>query len=167
MIVIRVLTPADAESFRDLRLNALKNNPEAFSANYEDFANTSLESVRERIHNTDDSIILGAFINDVLIGMIGFVRERSGKLNHKGNIWGTYVSQEFRGQGIGSKLLNETILRAKKVKGLSQINLGVITFNEAAKRMYETHGFKSYGIEINSMQYNGKYFDEELMTYHF
>ncbi|WP_018759964.1 GNAT family N-acetyltransferase [Paenibacillus terrigena] len=167
MIVIRVLTPEDAESFRDLRLNALKNNPEAFSANYEDFSNTTLESVRERIQITNESFILGAFNNDVLIGMIGFVRERSNKLNHKGNIWGSYVSQEYRGQGIGCKLLNETIYRAKKINGLSQINLGVITFNDAAKRLYETLGFKSYGIEINSMQCNGKYFDEELMTYHF
>ncbi len=165
MIVIRAITPADAESYWDLRLNALKNNPEAFSANYEDSANTNLESVRARIQVTDDNFILGAFNNDTIIGMIGFVRERTKKLNHKSNIWDTYVAQDFRSQGIGRKLLDETIFRAKKIEGLSQINLGVITFNETAKRMYESHGFKSYGIEINSMKHNGKYFDEELMTY--
>lgn len=60
------------------------------------------------------------------------------------------------------RIADETILRAKKIEGLSQIYLGVITFNEAAKRMYESHGFKSYGIEINSMKHNGNYFDEEI-----
>jgi RimJ/RimL family protein N-acetyltransferase len=79
-------------------LNALKNNPEAFSANNEDSTNTTLESVRARIQVTDDNFILGAFNNDTVIGMIGFVRERTKKLNHKSYIWGTYVAQDFRGQ---------------------------------------------------------------------
>lgn len=167
MIVIRTITPEDAESFWDLRLNALKDNPEAFSANYEDSVTTTLESVRSRIQVSDDKFIVGAFSNNTVIGMVGFVRELTKKLNHKGNIWGTYVAQEFRGQGIGRKLMKETMIRAKKLEGLSQINLGVITFNEPAKRMYESLGFKSYGIEVKSMKYNGKYFDEELLTYHF
>ncbi|WP_079912735.1 GNAT family N-acetyltransferase [Paenibacillus sp. 32352] len=167
MIVIRIIAPEDAESFWDLRLNALKNNPEAFSANYEDSVTATLESVRSRIQVSDDNFIVGAFSNNTVIGMVGFVRERTKKLNHKGNIWGTYVAQEFRGRGIGRKLMEETIIRAKKLEGLTQINLGVITFNEAAKRMYESLGFKSYGIEVKSMKHVGKYFDEELMTYHF
>jgi ribosomal protein S18 acetylase RimI-like enzyme len=116
---------------------------------------------------SDDKFIVGAFSYNTVIGMVGFVRELTKKLNHKGNIWGTYVAQEFRRQGIGRKLMKETMIRAKKLEGLSQINLGVITFNEPAKRMYESLGFKSYGIEVKSMKYNGKYFDEELMTYHF
>lgn len=90
------LCSADTESYWDLRLNALKKNPEAFSANYEDSANTTLESVRARIQVTDDNFILGAFNNDSVIGMIGFVRERTQKLNHKSYIWGTYVAQDLR-----------------------------------------------------------------------
>ncbi|MDQ0058074.1 GNAT family N-acetyltransferase [Paenibacillus harenae] len=98
---------------------------------------------------------------------IGFVREHKKKLNHKGTIWGTYVAQEFRGQGIGRKLLEETLLRASKLDGLSQVNLGVITNNAAAKSLYESCGFRSYGVEKNAMKYDGKYLDENLMTYHF
>lgn len=78
-----------------------KKQPEAFSANYEDSANLTLDSVRTRIQVTDDKFILGAFHEDVIVGMIGFVREHKKKLNHKGTIWGTYVAREFRGQGIG------------------------------------------------------------------
>lgn len=167
MCTIRTINPTDAESFWSLRLDALDKNPEAFSANYEDFVNTTLDSVRARIQATDDDFILGAFDNNTLVGMIGFVRERTKKLKHKGNIWGTYVTQNYRRQGIGRKLLDEAILRAKKIEGLSQINLGVITSNEAAKSMYESLGFKSYGVEIKSMKHNGTYYDEELMTYHF
>ncbi|GGD98061.1 GNAT family N-acetyltransferase [Paenibacillus nasutitermitis] len=167
MFEIRMITPEDTESYWDLRLNALKNNPEAFSANYEDQISRSLDSVRARILTINDHFIMGAFNNEIVIGMIGFVREPDKKLSHKGNIWGTYVLPEFRGQGIGHKLLDKVLLRAKKIEGISQINLGVITFNEAAKKMYESHGFISYGLEKNSMIHNEKYFDEELMAYHF
>ncbi|WP_197479962.1 GNAT family N-acetyltransferase [Paenibacillus swuensis] len=95
------------------------------------------------------------------------VSSQGKKMEHKGKIWGTYVLPEYRGHGIGRKLLDEIISRSKRIEGICQVNLGVITFNEAAMKLYESYGFKSYGLEINSMKHNGTYFDEQLMTYHF
>ncbi len=37
-IIIRHSTPADVDSFRELRLEALKNHPTAFGADYEEYA---------------------------------------------------------------------------------------------------------------------------------
>ncbi len=129
MIVIRAITPADAESYWDLRLNALKEQSRSILCKLSRILQIPIwNQLEHRIQVTDDNFILGAFNNETIIGMIGFVRERTKKLNHKSNIWGTYVAQDFRSQGIGRKLLDETIFRAKKLEGLSQINLGVITF---------------------------------------
>jgi RimJ/RimL family protein N-acetyltransferase len=45
------------------------------------------------------------------------------------------------------------------------VNLGVITVNESARRLYRSIGFTVYGIERDSFNYKEKLYDEELMTY--
>ena len=41
----------------------------------------------------------------------------------------------------------------------------VVDTNAAAKRLYETFGFKTYGVEKRAMKYNGAYFDHVLMVF--
>lgn len=166
MIKIRPITQDDADQFWELRLEALKYNPEAFSASYEESINKSMEAVRTRINVTEENFILGAFVeSNRLIGMIGFYRGQAKKLNHKGHIWGTYVTSEFRGKGIAKEILVEIIERAKKIEGLIHINLEVVTFNEGARKLYKSVGFEVYGLERNGFKLNDQYFDEELMKY--
>ncbi|WP_442604447.1 GNAT family N-acetyltransferase [Paenibacillus sp. KN14-4R] len=113
-----------------------------------------------------ENFILGAFtVDDEIIGMVGFSRENSKKLNHKSNLWGTYVKPQYRGQNVGKRLIEELLSRARQVKGLRKVNLGVITVNESARRLYSSLGFKVYGIELESFNYEEKLYDEELMTY--
>ena len=92
MISIRNILPDDVRKFWYLRLEALQNHPEAFSSDYDESINKSIESVAARIKVSQDNFILGAFAeDDEIIGMVGFIREQSKKLNHKGMLWGTYV----------------------------------------------------------------------------
>lgn len=58
---IRILKESDAHIYQDLRLNALKMNPEAFGSTYEREVEFSLEMVMERIKPTKDKYIVGAF----------------------------------------------------------------------------------------------------------
>lgn len=66
---------------------------------------------------------------------------------------------------MGKRLIEELLSRARQVKGLRKVNLGVITVNESARRLYSSLGFKVYGIELESFNYEEKLYDEELMTY--
>jgi ribosomal protein S18 acetylase RimI-like enzyme len=50
------------------------------------------------------------------------------------------VIPNYRGKGIGSKLLTRFLTVAKQ-NGIQQINLSCRTDNEAAIRLYERHGF--------------------------
>jgi RimJ/RimL family protein N-acetyltransferase len=166
MIAIRTITLEDTEKFWNLRLEALKISPENFGATYEESVDLSIESVRARIGLTDDKFILGAFSQeDELVGMVGFWKEQSLKVKHKGNVWGMYVTDKHRRQGLGTRLIQELIKRAEKLDGLEQINLCVVTTNQPARTLYISLGFEIYGIERNAMKYNGQKFDEELMTY--
>lgn len=144
-IEIRTIEPHDAEVYWALRLEALKNEPEAFSSSYEEDVKKSIETVRSRILESGDQFILGAYdsaAQGCIVGMVGFKREQTPKLNHKGHVWGTYVKPNYRGLGIGRALLLELIDRAGKLEGLKHINLEVVTSNKSARELYCPLAFK-------------------------
>ncbi|WP_433619189.1 N-acetyltransferase family protein [Paenibacillus cellulositrophicus] len=67
-------------------------------------------------------------------------------------------------KGIGKSLVQKLINKAKHCEGLEQINLTVISNNNAAKRLYEAIGFVTYGTEQNALRNGCQYFDENLMV---
>jgi RimJ/RimL family protein N-acetyltransferase len=161
---IRILNESDAQLYQDLRLSALKINPEAFGSTYDREVNFPLETVKERIKPTNDKFTLGVFDESKLVGIVTFMRENSPKTAHKGNIYGMFVIPEMRGKDLGKSLLLELIRKAKNCNGLEQINLAVVSDNGPAKNLYTGIGFEVYGVEKNALKFNGKYFDEDFMV---
>ena len=113
-----------------------------------------------------DSFTIGAYAKNILVGVASFARDGEGKekLRHKGLLSTMYVSKEFRGQGIAKQLLRAIIERVKSISDIEQINLIVISDNLRAKRLYEDFGFERFGIEQNSIKWNGRYLSEDLMV---
>ncbi|MGO4275177.1 GNAT family N-acetyltransferase, partial [Paenibacillus sp. TAF58] len=99
------------------------------------------------------------------IGTVGFKREQSLKMKHKAFIWGIYVSEKHRGQGIAKQLMVEVIHRGKQLERLKQVSLSVVTTNGAAADLYRKLGFETYGVERNALEYEGQGYDEEMMVY--
>lgn len=162
MIIFKNIQPDDVEAFWKLRLEALRNNPEAFGSTYEESVDIPLEKARSRIGTNEDNYIVGAFTeSDELVGMLGFKRETSIKTKHKAFLWGMYVKAEYRQQGIGRGLIHEVLCRGKELEGLEQINLSVVTSNQGARDLYSKMGFEVYGLEQNALNYHGKRYDEE------
>ena len=162
---IRILNKSDALMYQEVRLNALKHNPEAFSSTYEREVEFSLETVEKRIEPVKNKFVLGAFDhNGSLVGIITFMRENGLKTSHKGNVFGMYVAPEIRGRGLGRLLMTELIRKVKNCEGLEQINLTVVSGNNSAKQLYKSLGFEVYGVEKNGLKFNGQYFDEDLMV---
>jgi len=64
-------------------------------------------------------------------------------LEFVGNINDVYVLPEFRGKGIGKKLIAKSLNRLK-VEGVKAVRLTVLTKNEIAVKLYEKFGFKIY-----------------------
>lgn len=166
MFILRNIRRDEAEQYWPLRLEALKNHPEAFGASFEMSVQLPMSEVQERIHNEADDYILGAYTEEgTLAGTMGFKREHGLKLQHKGYIWGVYVSPPYRGRGLASRLLREVLERGRELEGIEQINLSVVTTNESARRLYEQYGFETYGIERNALVVQEKGYDEAHMTY--
>ena len=165
MIEIRSLGPEDAAEWLRLRLEALRGDSEAFGASLEEYQSLSLEEVRKRLgFERDDALVAGAFEDGKLVGMTGFYRDRGLKTRHKCHIWGVYVTPAKRGQGVGKKMLEMVLARARQMEGVLQVMLSVTSNQEAAIRLYRSAGFQPYGTEPCALNVGGKFIDEEYMA---
>ncbi|EDL66091.1 hypothetical protein [Bacillus sp. SG-1] len=77
---IRELTAEDAEVYWNLRLEALKNNGEAFATTYEESLARSnpIEQVKKNLASKD-SLTYGAFIDESLAGNVTVMFNRHEK----------------------------------------------------------------------------------------
>jgi ribosomal protein S18 acetylase RimI-like enzyme len=165
-IEIRRLTGKDAADFSRLRLEALKREPQAFSASPEEHRAMTRDAIAKRLGSGSDdrNFVLGAVAENRLVGMAGFYREPQPKNRHKGHIWGVYVSQQWRGKGIGRMLLSELIQRARAEGEVEQLQLGVAVGQNPASQLYRSLGFEVYGREPHAIKIGDDYVDEDLMV---
>ena len=163
-MIIKKLIKHDAENYRNIRLEALYNNPDYFGTMYDQEAIVTIDKFRERIPVDNNNFILGSYQNKDLIGIVAFHQESRMKVRHKAYIRSMYVKPEYRKKGVGKLLLNETIERAKAIEEIEILLLDVVTNNLPAKQLYRSLGFQIYGIEKMAYKLNHQYFDLEYMS---
>lgn len=82
--------------------------------------------------------------------------EREG-FTHRGRL-GMGMHEDFRRRGIGTRLINEAIGKAKE-KGLERIELEVFASNGPAIKLYEKMGFVVEGVKKKARKLDGVYDD--------
>ena len=160
---IRFLNSDDAGEWLRLRLEALRHDPEAFSASLEEYESLSVEEVKRRLWSSGDAFVVGAIEDGKLIGMAGFYRDQGAKTRHKGRVWGVYVSPTARGKGVGRELMRKLLERGTKVSGVEQILISVTSTQAAAMKLYRSLGFERFGREPRALKVGGQFIDEEYM----
>jgi RimJ/RimL family protein N-acetyltransferase len=156
---IRLLTLADAPRYRDIRLEGLRLNPEAFSSTFAREDAMSLAWFEERIVKGN---IFGGFVEGELIGVAGYWPQEGAQVCHKAGFWGMYVRASARNFGLGQRLMEAVVAHA--TGRVEQLQLGVGSDNKAARRLYEKMGFSEYGREMKALKQDGRYIDEILMV---
>ncbi|MCD5003187.1 GNAT family N-acetyltransferase [Enterococcus saccharolyticus] len=162
-IYTRKLQLTDLDAFIQLRLQALKDTPEAFASNYQREKNFPKEVFIERLQATDTQFTIGGFDNERLVAVAAFIRNNYPRTNHKGLIVAVYCDPDFRGTTIATDVLVKLITEAQQLENLAVLNLSVISTNVRARKFYQKLGFKKYGTEPKALFDGEKYLDEDLL----
>src|SRR2546425_473030 len=164
-IVIRLLTPTDADAYLRVRLSQVELEPNAFAESPIEVRGKTAAATAERLAAPRDvSFIVGAFADGEIVATAGYFRRMEMKTRHKGRVWGVFVSPAFRGQGLGRAVMNKLIAEARTIDGLEQIDLSVAHTQPAARKLYESLGFVVYGREPHALKTGGHYVDDDLMV---
>lgn len=164
---IRVLTVEDTEIYLNLRLEALKQDPESFSASYEDIMSQPDPKTYKAQHlSNKDNIVLGVFMKNELMGVATLETKSLVKQEHTCKVAAVFVSNRARGLGLGKALILACIELAKNMR-LEQMTLSVVVGNHGARRLYDSLGFKTFGVLKNSLKFNNQYWDQEHMVLYF
>lgn len=161
--MIRILREEDAEAYARLRREALLDSPLAFTSSPADDFALSPETLREHLQQASDSVILGAFDDD-LVAVVGAFRDRHVKASHRVHVWGMYVTPSHRRRGIAAELLRGVIDHARSLPGISWVLLSVSSAAPDARRLYERFGFEWWGTEPDALRYDGKSVVENHMA---
>ena len=77
---------------------------------------------------------------------------------------GLSVAKDFRGEGLGEKMMTKTIeLIPEYLPDVKLLKLGVFAENTVAITLYTKLGFKQYGVLPGGVLYRGQYIDHILM----
>jgi len=163
-LTLRPLVPADAASYRALRLRALAEFPDAFTSSAAEETNSPEDWAGKRLRTRDGHVLLGAFVGDELAGTAGLERKPRAKERHKALLYGMFVAPEHGGRHIGRQMVDEAVRIARTWPGVEQITLTVTRSNDRARRLYGEAGFITFGIEHRAIKVDGVYYDKEHMV---
>jgi ribosomal protein S18 acetylase RimI-like enzyme len=146
---IRRLAAADATAWRLLMLQALTDEPDAFTSDVEESRALPPASWVQR---TEAEHVLGAFVGDALAGVLALQFATRLRIRHKAVLSGLYVHSALRGRGLGGRLVDAAIAAARERTGLRVLQLQASAHNVAALALYASRGFVEFGREPLAVQ---------------
>jgi ribosomal protein S18 acetylase RimI-like enzyme len=132
-------------AYRQLRLEALQESPQAFGSSYKDQLekpDSFWQSRLEEAANGEKSWLLFARVGDQPVGMIGAFLGgiENPEASDQAFIIAMYVTPAWRGRSI-SRLLMHAILSTLKDHDIHTVRLGVNVEQTVALHLYERFGF--------------------------
>jgi len=142
---IRRVVAAEWRALRALRLRALRTDPLAFGsflAREEAFPESQW---RERATRDADSADSAQWVADASSsGLVGTAT--AARADDRWYIFGMWVEPAYRGERLGGRLLDACLGWVLSVHGARPIYLDVNPRQEAARRLYESRGFRATGV---------------------
>ncbi len=149
------LQPDDWQRYREIRLECLREEPQAFGSSYADMVQKPAEFWQGRLADAaqaEKSWLLFAQEGEQLIGIIGAFYEEESQAAH---IISVYVRKSSRGRGLGKALMEGILSEVKKKQGIHTATLGVNQEQAAAVALYRGFGFQ-VTEELEEIQGDGR-----------
>ena len=142
---VRPLTYHEWQIYKDLRLRALTDSPDAFSRTFAEEQSRSDEDWMKRLEKGATSgwdLPLLAEVNGEPIGLAwGHIETTIPDIAYLFQVW---VASNYRRLGVGQLLL-DTVVAWAKAKNAKCLELGVMCADSPAMRLYVRAGFKPTG----------------------
>lgn len=103
-----------------------------------------------------------AVVQDQVVGFCDVIPHTTKGFTHVGRL-GMGVRSEWRCQGIGRRLLEACLSRARDA-GIEKVELEVFADNVVAVRLYESFGFIHEGLKVRGRKLENRYQDLKLMA---
>jgi len=97
-----------------------------------------------------------------VVGWCDIAPNKGEGFTHCGTL-GMGVLSDYRGKGIGARLIEDALYAAKEF-GFERVELEVYVSNVSAVKLYETRGFKHEGVKRKARKLDGKYDDILMMA---
>ena len=105
----------------------------------------------ERVNAADNEAMLICLVEGKVAGNCQIVWTKGLKTRHRATV-AIALLQEFWGQGIGTRLLEELIRIAKANENILQVELDFIEGNARARALYEKLGFRICGVKPDAIR---------------
>jgi ribosomal protein S18 acetylase RimI-like enzyme len=137
-ITVRPLGEEDWQDYRAVRLEALRESPDAFAATVEEEESFDESQWRERMKR---SARLVAESNGAPVGVVSIGKASSEEDALAGELFGLWVKPELRGKGVATRLVNNGAALARN-RGQSHLYYWVGTDNGRAVAFASGMGFR-------------------------
>jgi ribosomal protein S18 acetylase RimI-like enzyme len=124
----------------------------------------SVEQTRDFLKRVVDGSLpqVIAVVDDKVVGFCDILPNTAKGFRHVGRL-GMGVIVEWRGQGIGRRMLDACLSRAR-IFGIEKVELEVFSDNVAAVRLYDSFGFTQEGLRVRGRKLEERYQDVSLMA---
>jgi len=140
-IVIRRIAPYEWPIYKEIRLESLKDSPEAFSTRYEDARKRSEKTWEDQVTGlagSENECCYLVFEDEECIGLAAIYRNKENR--EEAEICQVYLKKEKRGRKIGNRLMKQILAWVKKTD-VKTVKAVISNGNRKVIRFYEKCGF--------------------------
>ena len=142
---IRKFVPQEWQTYRDLRLRALADSPDAFGSTLAAEEDRPDSEWSNRLISSADSSLDLPLLAEIDIEPIGLAWGRIEKTNPDvANLYQMWVAPTHRRLGAG-KMLLEAVIAWTRARNVNCLELGVTFRDSPAMRLYTRAGFRPVG----------------------
>ena len=144
-IQVRALKRHEVDLHKELRLKALRDEPDVFGQSFEDAASRDTgywEQLTESVTAVDQHIMLLSIVEEVVCGSVYGLLDRTRADGVR--VGGMWVDPLYRKRGVGMSLLRELFQWALKQER-SHVGLWVPAHKKGAVALYKRAGFVETG----------------------